>query len=122
MGRESEWSHYSAVTSHSFSLLSNQVSSNHKGDTTATALCHPPVVTRCSRFRIRKNDTFAAVMTILLRRCEIFFSGAVSGVALAQWKQAGRGSGRCELGVSESTVWKEVRLSSPERIWQSDSS
>ena len=114
MGRESEWSHYTAVTSHSFSLLSNQVSSNNKSITATMLLCHPPVVTQCSRFHIReraerrknKIKTHLPVVTIPLHCREKTRRRLVQSAGLLakkQWKQPGRGSGRCECVVSESS-------------------
>lgn len=64
VGSRSEWSHYSAVTSHSFSLLSNQVSSHHKSCMTTMLLCHPAVVSQCSRLNVsQKKDTCVAITT-----------------------------------------------------------
>lgn len=113
LGGESEWSHYTAVTSHSFSLLSNQVSSNNKSYTTTTLLCHPAVVTQCSRLRVNQTRRYFIshhCVWPVWRRCGVF--GAVSGVCSWTW-----GSGRCEFVVfafesRKARVRKEVRLSS----------
>ncbi len=114
VGRESEWSHYTAVTSHSFSLLSNQVSSNNKSNTTTTLLCHPPVVTQCSRFHIKQKPHLPSSQSCCTAVKRL------GGVWCSQWgcswtmKTAGTGQWEvwaCCFWEQRSRVWKEVRLS-----------
>lgn len=115
VGRKSEWSHYTAITSHSFSLPSNQVSSNNKSNTTITLLCHPPVVTRCSRFLVKRENTSSQSCCIT--------GQSLGGVWCSQWgcswtmkSQDGVVGGVSLFKSSKSWVWKEVRLFFAERI------
>jgi len=61
VGRQSEWSHYTAVTSHSFSLLSNQVSSKYKSND-ITRVCHPAPSLESSHNVHTRNTTSSPIL------------------------------------------------------------
>lgn len=114
--------HITLLLHHSFSLLSNQVSSNNKSNT--TVLYHP-----CSCNTMFK--VFYVYLYIYLLKSHSSLSPSCStavqslgGIWCSQWgfcwtmeKQLWQGSGRCEVFLllrAAKTSLKEVRL---ERIW-----